>query len=181
MMAMPFLRRLFGRPPEVSRPEPVANDAEGQYRVALEYDHALGGSQDLAAAAQWYLRAAEQSHASAQFQLGRLYAEGRGVGKDDVQALQWIQKAAQQGLPAAQFDLGMRHYRTVVQTRSRSVPELKIEAYKWLHLAAARDFPESETVCSRVILSMTQEEVTDGNRRVAAFQAEHCSPASTPS
>jgi TPR repeat protein len=67
----------------------------------------------------------------------------------------------------------MRHYRVMVTARLHGVPESKIEAYKWLHLAAAQGFQGSEAACETVALVMTREEVADGNRRAAAFEADH--------
>ncbi len=52
---------------------------------------------DLAAAARWYHRAAEQGEAVAQLNLGDLYSRGSGVLRDLVQAYMWLPLAAAQG------------------------------------------------------------------------------------
>jgi hypothetical protein len=176
----PF-QRLFRAAPvpvrEVSESEAVRDDADAEFRAGLEHARGVGDSQDFAAAARCYLQAADRSHPSAEFNLGMLYARGQGVPQDEVQALMWIRRAAEQGSPDAQFDLGMRHYRSAIRLRSGNATESRIEAYKWLRLAAAQDHPESETTCFRVVLSMSREEVADGNQRVAAFQVEHPTPS----
>ena len=109
-----------------------------------------------------------------------LYAEGLGVPRDDAQAILWIGKSAEQGNPEAQFNLGMRHYRTVVRSRSEDMPESRIEAYKWSCLAAAQGFPDSEATCNRMTLAMSRSEVFVGNQRAAAFLEEHAAPATLP-
>ena len=42
---------------------------------------------------QWFLKAAEQGHASAQYNLGAMYAHGDGILKDLSKAKYWIKKA----------------------------------------------------------------------------------------
>ncbi len=49
--------------------------------------------------------------------------------------------------------------------------ESKIEAYKWLQLAAAQGYKGSAEACDRVALGMTREEVTEGDQGAAAFVA----------
>ncbi|KAF9092924.1 hypothetical protein BGX29_007236 [Mortierella sp. GBA35] len=53
--------------------------------------------QDYRAAAEWYLKAANQGHAMAQNNLGALYHQGRGVPLDQAKAIDWYLKAANQG------------------------------------------------------------------------------------
>ncbi len=60
-----------------------------QYNLALMYRRGLGVPQDLAKAAEWYLRTARQGDARAQLAIGLMYAEGLGVPEDCVQAHMW--------------------------------------------------------------------------------------------
>ena len=46
-----------------------------------------GAAQDYAQAAQWYLKAADQSHSLAQFNLGIMYAAGQGVPRDEAKSM----------------------------------------------------------------------------------------------
>jgi len=173
----PWYQKLFrnGRKPDLKTTPARADhgEADAQFRLGLKYAEGAGAAPEYEQAAACYLKAAEQNHAQAQFNLGVLYAWGRGVPQDDTKAVTWIQKAAQQGVAEAQFNLGMRHYRVMITARLQDVPESKIEAYKWLHLAAAQGFEGSEAAGDRVALVMTREEVADGNRRVAAFGTGH--------
>ena len=47
--------------------------------------------------------------------------------------------------------------------------ESKLEAYKWLHLAAAQGYKGSGSAFECVALGMTREEVADGHHRATTF------------
>jgi len=146
-----------------------SGDADAQFGLGFKYANCDGAAQDYAQAAQWYLKAADQSHSLAQFNLAVMYANGQGVPKDDAKALVWFQKAALQGDAGAQFNLGMREHRASSAGLAKDALESKIEAYKWYHLAAAQGYQGSASACESVNLSMTKEQVADGNRRAADF------------
>ena len=90
---------------------------------------------------------------------------------NEAEAAKWIRKAAYQGDAAAQFNLGMRYHRAGVWGLQQDATESKIEAYKWLQLAAAQGYKGSTEACDRVTLGMTREEVTEGDQGAAAFVA----------
>lgn len=146
-------------------------DAEAQFALGLEYGTPEGGVQDVVQAAQWYLKAAVQNHSSAQFNLGLMYAKGEGVSQDDAKAVEWIQKAADRGEAGAQFNLGLRFHRASVRGLQIDGHEAKIEAYKWLHLAATQGYKGSTEAWELLTLAMTREEVAEGNQDAAAFVA----------
>ena len=175
-MNQPWYRRLFGRTP-ASDPQSTQaalnhGDSQVQFGLGLLCASGEGGAQDYVQAAEWYRTAAAQSHALAQCNLGLMYASGQGVPQDDTAAVMWIRKAADQGDAAAQFNLGVRHQRTGADTLHQDALESRIEAYKWLNLAAAQGYRGSAAACERVTLTMTRESVSDGNQRIAAFVAE---------
>jgi uncharacterized protein len=70
------------------------------------FDNGRGVSKDEMRAFEWYLKAAEQGHASAQFNLGLMFDNGEGVAKDKTKAFEWLVKAADQGDADAQCYLG---------------------------------------------------------------------------
>lgn len=80
-----------------------------QYQLGVMYKRGRGVGQDVAEAARWYRKAAEQGLAHAQYDFGVLCAKGTGVGQDDAEAVRWFREAANQQHAAAQFDLGL-HY-----------------------------------------------------------------------
>jgi TPR repeat protein len=175
MMDKPWYRKVFGHAPapdlETTQTKADRGDADAQFSLGLECASRGGEIQNCAQAAQWYLRAADQNHPLAQFNLGVMYATGQGVPQDDAKSLMWFQKAARQGDAGAQFNLGMRHHHASIRGQPQDAIESKLEAYKWLHLAAAQGYKGSETACDSVTLSMTGEEVVEGNQRVADFLA----------
>jgi hypothetical protein len=178
-MAKPWFRKLFDRPQkrplETVQAKADDGDADAQFSLGMKYANSEGATQDYVQAAEWYLKAAAQSHALAQFNLGVMHARGQGVPRDDAKAVMWIRRAAEQGDAGAQFNLGMRQHRASIAGLPKDAPESKIEAYKWLHLAAAQGYKGSATAFECVALGMTRGEVADADHRSAAFVATNLS------
>src|ERR1700689_1592024 len=76
------------------------------FNRGLAYWYGQGVPQDYVAAANWYLKAAEQGYAEAQYHLGQMFAIGQGIPHNDAEAAKWYRKAAEQGIPLAQHNLG---------------------------------------------------------------------------
>lgn len=174
-MDKPWFRKLFSRqkqaPPNNTQAKADDGDAEAQFRIGLQFANAQGPAQDYVQAAHWYLKAADQNHALAQFNLAVMFADGQGVARDDAQAMMWFQKAAQQGDAGAQHNLGLRCRRAGFKGSPQEARESRLEAYKWLRLAAAQGYRGSDAAFEGVTLDMTREEVAEGNHRAAAFVA----------
>jgi TPR repeat protein len=178
-MDKPLFRRLFSRlqAPAIETTESKAGhgDAEAQFNLGVKFARE-GAAQDYAQAAQWYRKAADQSHSLAQFNLAIMYAAGQGMPRDNAKSMVWMQKAADQGDAGAQFNIGMKHHRASLDGLPEAAPESRIQAYKWLQLAAAQGYRGSEAAWAFVALGMTRADVADGSRRIAAFvpaQANH--------
>jgi TPR repeat protein len=175
-MEKSWYRKMFSRPqkpgPEVTPPDADYEDAEVQFSMGLKFANGQGARRDYAQAAEWYHKAADQSHSLAQFNLGMMYAHGQGVIRDAARSAMWYGRAAQQGDAGAQFSLGESCHRASLQGARKDAPESRIEAYKWYRLAAAQGYLDSETAYTTLTLNMTREDVTDGNRRVADFKVE---------
>ena len=62
------------------------------------------------------------------------------MARDDAAALVWIQKAARQGDAGAQHNLGMRNRRAGFEGSQADAGESRLEAYKWLRLAATQGY-----------------------------------------
>jgi TPR repeat protein len=174
-MNTPFFRRLFSRPekPAVETTETTETraghgDAEAQFSLGVRFA-GEGAAQDYAQAAQWYLKAADQSHSLAQFNLAIMYAAGQGVPRDEAKSKAWMQKAADLGDAGAQYNIGMKHHRASLDGLPEAAVESRIQAYKWLQLAAAQGYRGSHAAWAFVALTMTREDVMDGSRRIAAF------------
>lgn len=171
-MDTPFFRRWFSRP-QAPAAEPTETragdgDAEAQFNLGVKFA-GEGATQDYAQAAQWYLKAADQSHSLAQFNLGIMYGTGQGVPRDESKSMGWMQRAADLGDAGAQHHLGMKHHRASLDGLPEAAPESRIQAYKWLQLAAAQGYRGSEAAWAFVALTMTRADVADGSRRIAAF------------
>ena len=147
-----------------------SGDADAQFGLGVKFSNA-GTDRDPDQAVRWFRRAALQDHALAQFNLGVMLTNGDGVAQDIDEGMIWTRKAADGGDPAAQYILGSQCHRRAVTHPDQDSAESRIEAYKWFNLAAAQAYKDSAAARERIALQMTREEVTDGNERVAAFQA----------
>jgi TPR repeat protein len=169
-------RRFFGPAPQHPTPEATQAAAEGgdpdaQFALGLKFSTTKGPPVNLEHAAHWYRKAADQDHALAQFNLGIMFARGQGLRQDDTSAVMWIRRSAEGGDAGAQFNLGTRYHRSSMDRNQMDCVESCVEAYKWFRLAADQGYKGSAAACERVTLSMSSEEVKDGNARVAAFVA----------
>lgn len=183
-MDKPWFQKLFhraARSPDLQSTRAKADDgdAEAQFSLGLRFSTGTGSERDEAQAAQWYLKAADQNHAMAQFNLGIMLADGQGVPQDDVKALMWLNKAAGQGDAAAQHNLGMRQQRASLGAPTETAMESKLEAYKWLRLASAQGYRGSDAAFECVALTMTREQIADGNHRMDLFVAANPNLVST--
>ena len=147
-------------------------DADAQFSVGFRLA-TDGKAPDYAQAANWYLKAANQNHALAQFNLGVMYGSGQGVLRDHAQSMMWLRKSAQLGDAGAQYTLGLQQNRVSMGEAPEAAGESRIEAYKWLQLAAAQGYRDSAAGCDLVAMRMTREGVIEGRRRATAFVADH--------
>jgi localization factor PodJL len=99
------------KPREISfadlRSQARAGDARAQFALAVEYTEGRLMPRDLAAAAQWYQKAAAQGLAPAQYRLASFYEKGLGVDRDVTKAQSLYQKAAEQGNVRAMHNLAV--------------------------------------------------------------------------
>jgi TPR repeat protein len=171
-----WVKQLFKRPAgagsESTQSLADHGDAEAQFRLGLSFASGGPAKVDYAKAAHWYLLAANQNHALAQFNLGLMFAGGQGVAQDEGQARAWMRTAAQQGDAGAQHHLGMSYRRDSFEGKSKDALESNLEAYKWLHLAAAQGYRASESARNDIALGFTLAQVNEGNDRAKA-----CRPA----
>lgn len=155
--------------------ETMRRDAEqgcAQAQFAMGFSFAVRPAvQDYAQALHWYQKAADQNHGLAQFNLAQMYAHGQGMPRSDSMALMWMRRSAQHGDPGAQFDMGARCERATAHLAAAEASESRVECYKWFTLAAAQNYRDAQLRSDAQTERMTREEVTEGNRRVQAFEA----------
>jgi TPR repeat protein len=84
-------------------------------------------------------------------------------------AQSWFGRAARLGDAGAQFNLGVHCHRASFGEETQGEPESKVEAYKWFCLSSAQGYKGAIGACERLALTMTREEVADGEERAATF------------
>lgn len=85
-------------------------DVSAQFRVATAYEFGTDIKKDLKQSFEWYLKAANQSHAPSQFKVGQFYEKGRGVSKNLDSAMIWYKKAKANGSNQASKRLNKSAY-----------------------------------------------------------------------
>ena len=111
----------------------VKGDSQGNFNSGME---AFAQSKYDIAASKWKISAAE-GHLRAQNGLGVLYRDGLGVEKNPEKALYWFGKSASNG-----YAFGMYNLALFLISEKIGQSQLRIEAYKWLYLAASLNFDE---------------------------------------
>lgn len=129
-----FKRGNFGEALRLWQAAAAKGDAFSENALGNLYMRGNGVAKDLAAAAKWYERSAENGYPPAQFNLAVLYAKGWGVRRNEEKAVKLVQEAAKNGFTAAQFLLGRAYL------EGKGVPKDYVRARKWLDLAAAQNF-----------------------------------------
>ncbi|MEQ8655788.1 MAG: peptidoglycan-binding protein [Hyphomicrobiales bacterium] len=85
----------------------ASGDASAAFEIATRFMEGRFVSQDLAAAAHWYGRAADQGLVPAAYRLGSFYEQGRGVDRNRDGAIAWYERAALGGNPRAMHNLAV--------------------------------------------------------------------------
>lgn len=119
-------------------------------------------SGDFDTAAREFSLLAAKGDKEGQYNMGLLYEEGQGVAKNYYEAVSAYTKAARQGYVDAYFALGEIYI-------SRSAPKKdRVEAYRWLEMAAKYGHPRGNDEFERNKLSMTVEQL-DEARKLSFF------------
>jgi TPR repeat protein len=108
----------------------VRSEADAVFERAIKLDVAGASADDLKAARELYLKAANAGVVTAMISLARAYDKGRGGAIDLPLAAQWYGKAANANSPAAQSALGTMH------EFGEGVPQSLVEALRLYRLAA---------------------------------------------
>ena len=141
------------------RPLAEQGDAKAQTLLGELYGvYALGNGIDLAEAAKWYRRAADQGNAEAQWRLAQKYY----FDEDYAQAVAWSRKAADQGHAFGQLFLGMM-YRD-----GQGVPQDYVIAHMWFNLAAAADGSGAKSR-DDIAAKMTPAQIAEAQRMASEW------------
>lgn len=109
-----------------------------QFEIGLRYAEGRGITRDLAQAAAWFERAAQQEHAPAQYRLGALYEKGTGVERDLEKAQSWYQRAAERGNVRAMHNLAV-----LIAEGAAGKPDYA-SAAQWFRAAAEHGVRDSQ-------------------------------------
>lgn len=106
-------------------------DTAAEFWIGKCYEQGEGVNKSYQSAIEWYMKAAEQGHATAQYNLAyRYYHENNGLTRK--KAFYWYRKAAEQGLVEAQFKLATMYYEGIGTEVDYDM------AKAWLEKAAAQ-------------------------------------------
>ncbi len=109
-----------------------------QFQVATRLMEAKGAKRDLAEAADWFKRSANQGFAQSQYRLGTMHERGLGVLKDLARAKTWYLRAADQGNVKAMHNLAVLSANPANQS-----PDYNKAAH-WFKKAADRGLADSQ-------------------------------------
>ncbi len=147
---------------DLLKPLGDAGDADAQFALGTLFDLGRFVRKNPTEASRWYRLAATQGHAIAQHNLAHMLEESEGGSPspyDRAAAATWYGRAAAQGYRPAQGNLGILH------ASGSGVRRDDVEAYKWLKLAGSTENLE------HVARRMTAEQIAEGDRRAAEWQA----------
>ncbi|HEX4030573.1 MAG TPA: hypothetical protein VHX20_09425 [Terracidiphilus sp.] len=152
-------------------PAVLARANAGDAAAEVQAGESCAAAHDLAQAAGWYTKAAEQGNIPGEIHMAVLYRDGgKGFARDMAQAAGWYRKAADQGDAAAQATLGMLY------TMGLGAPRSDVEAYYWLDLAASVKSPnQAQYAANRQVVGtrITADELASVQDRVAKWKAAH--------
>lgn len=150
-----------------------------------------------------FCRAAKAGHGEAQFIVSRCYHWGHGVQSDQAQVLDWLRNSAESGFAEAQHSLGCCHrdgqgvpdYEEVVKLLNQEKDQLspkwkrvlakltrtygparlhhKLEAYKWLQLAADQGHEKAEKEAPALAALMSPAEFAAAYAIYEEFKDKH--------
>lgn len=143
-------------------------DAERQYRRAVEFEEGSGRPQDLEEALKWYRKAAAQGHRDALFTLGMVYVEGRGVRQNNGEAVIYFRQAAELQHPRAHYNLGimLETGRGVAKSPAKGLTNYIIAS----NLGAGG---EANTARERLIQSLPRRQIDAARRRADDWMKAH--------
>jgi localization factor PodJL len=174
-------------------------NAKAQFALATDYVQGRGRARDVAAAARWYLKAAEHGMAPAQSRLGFLYQQGLGVPPDPNKARTWYLKAAEQGNVAAMYNLAVLaadsrpDYATAVVwfkkaaeygllnsefnlaillARGLGAQQNLVAAYAWFSIAAAQGDHDAAKKRDDLAERLDTDQLAAGRAMAASFRAK---------
>jgi TPR repeat protein len=134
------------------RPLAEKGDADAAFNLAQAYRLGRGVPLDLAAAQNWFQRAASQGHIDAQTTLGLLlFQNGNRIG-----GLRWLKMASEKGEPRAMLVYGTALY------NGDGIPQDPVLGYAYISRAAAQGLTAAKETLSQLDQIMPLEDRKKG-------------------
>ncbi len=133
-----------------------------QFEVGEVYEQGKLVEPDMAAAVDWYTRAAKQGSPDAINRIGELWAGGLDGQPDPVEAAKWYRRAAGRGSAKAQLNLG----RACLE--GEGVGRDVMEAWAWFELAARQNQTQAVRLRTEAERQLTPEQLAEAHKRAAA-------------
>lgn len=153
------------------------NYAPAQYNLGVMYHQGVYYIADNTKAFAWFKRAADQGHPAAQYNVGMFYLTGLAPNAagttgptaiNNPEGIRWLETAARNGDTNALYNLG------VLYKEGRSGVKVdRVEAYKWLSIAAERQDTQSQSVAFQLERQMSPEEKTVALQRKRVWMGQN--------
>jgi hypothetical protein len=152
------------------RPLAEKDDADAAFNLAQAYRLGRGVPLDLAAAQNWFQRAASQGHIDAQTTLGLLlFQNGNRIG-----GLRWLKMASEKGEPRAMLVYGTALY------NGDGIPQDPVLGYAYVSRAAAQGLPAARNTLAQLDQIMPLEDRKKGVALALAKAKTSPAPTSKP-
>lgn len=194
--------------PQDLRNAAAAGAPPAQFEIALRYAEGRGIARDLAQAAAWFERAAQQEFAPAQYRLGAIFEKGVGVERDLEKARSWYQRSAERGNVKAMHNLAVliaegaagkpdyasaaQWFRTaaehgvrdsqynfgILNARGLGTAQDMVQSYLWFSLAAAQGDEDAGRKRADVAARLDARELSKARSLVDNFTPKRANHAS---
>lgn len=152
------------------RPLADAGDADAQFNLGQAYKLGRGVPADIAAALEYYRKAAEQGHERAQDNYGLLlFQQNRRQ-----QAMPWLERSAERGEPRAQYLVGTALFNGDLLSRDW------VRAYALMTRAAAAGLPQAAGALAHMERYVPEAQRMDGVALAEAMARKSAGRAAEP-
>ena len=153
---------LIPKNPDAPIDESEPTDAKAQYEKGRQYF----AQKNIAEAAKWYLKAAEQGIAGAQFGLAICYTiKSPDFKQDQVEATKWFIKCAQNGWYHAQYHAATRYKSGI------GIEVNMVESYAYISLAVEKNYPAAIKLRAELEAKLSPSEIEAGLKRKSELAA----------
>ena len=133
--------------------------------------------QDFSQAVFWFSKASLQGDQPAQNELADCFEFGRGVKRNLPIALGIRRKLANEGYGHAQMLLGLSYFMDGIRLDwPTGIQTNYVQAYKWMSLAAAQEYPGAEQQRNEFVAEMNSQSVAFAQRLAREFVLKPASP-----